>query len=154
MRCGVCRAVIAEPLTLCPRCRFINEKGAAECARCATDLSVKCPGCGRINGSGSDRCGGCGIELDVLGHAFRHFDRSVQARREDLIRRVPGLRENEERESLQRLDMLRETDRRRLEREAERAVQAKLRERRIIIGTGVGILVFLILVLLAAVIFL
>jgi hypothetical protein len=153
LRCGGCGAVVAEPLALCPRCRHINESGSGACARCAAELSVQCSGCGRTNWTGIERCIGCGRELDSLGHAFRPFGRSVQIRRDDLLRRVPGLREKEESESRQRLEMLRDADRRRLEREAERVEKAELRKHRIILGAGSAVVVFFILVVLAVVFF-
>jgi hypothetical protein len=114
---------------------------------------VKCFGCGRINWTGIDRCIDCGRELDSLGHAFRPLDRSVQIRRDDQLRRVPGLREKEESESRQRVEILRDADRRRLEREAERVEKAELREHRIILGAGTAVVVFFIIVILALVFF-
>jgi hypothetical protein len=151
LRCAGCGAVLAEPLTVCPRCGERNPLGADVCARCDTGLTVECPGCGRINWSGAERCDGCQRELDTLGHAFRPIDASVQMRREDFNRRVPVLREQEELKSRQRMEMLRDADRRRMQREAEREAQSKLRERRIIRGVGIAVVAFFIIVVLAVV---
>ena len=150
IRCGACGSVVAEPLSVCPRCRHVNESGAAECARCSTELTAVCPGCRRENWAGAERCAECGRELDVLGHAFRSVERSARIRREELLRRVPGLKEQEECESRQRLEMLREIDLRRMNRAAERAERAKQREQRIIRGAVIAGCIFLILLVVLA----
>jgi hypothetical protein len=49
--------------------------------------------------------------------------------------------------------MLAAADRRRAVRNAERAAQAELRQRRIVRGVGIAVLVFLALVLAAALVF-
>jgi hypothetical protein len=152
LRCEACGAAASEPMTVCPRCRHVNDPGAAACDRCSAELSAPCPGCNCINWAGAERCADCGRELDNLGHAFRPIGRSVEIRREELIRRVPGLKEQEERKSERRLDMLREADRRRMQRETERAAEAKAREQRIVRNVGMAVAVFLVIVVLAAVI--
>jgi hypothetical protein len=88
--------------------------------------------------------------MDGLGHAFRPLSKSVEMRREELHQRVSGLRETGERESRQRLDLLRDADRRRLQRSAEAMAKARPRERRIIFAVGAAVAGFLVLVILAA----
>jgi hypothetical protein len=154
LRCEACGAAASAPLTVCPRCRHVNAEGSPGCAQCSADLSVPCPGCGRVNWTGTDQCIDCGRELDNLGHAFRPIGQSVRIRREEMIHRVSGLRENENRESEQRLEILRDADRRRAQRELERAAEAKLREQRIIRNAGAAAAAFIIIIILAAVLFL
>ncbi|MFN2298007.1 MAG: hypothetical protein ACK2UB_04095, partial [Anaerolineales bacterium] len=151
LRCGDCGAAASPPLTVCPRCRNVHSEGVAVCRRCSADVSVQCPGCGRINWAGVDRCAACGRELDVLGHAFRSAERSAHIRRAELLRRIPALKEQEERGSRQRMEPFREADQRRIHRAAERAEKAKQRERRIVQGAGIAVVILFLLLVLAAV---
>jgi hypothetical protein len=149
LRCAGCGAVIAEPLTLCPRCGHLNETGTAACARCDSELTAACPACGYINWSGTERCVRCGRELDALAHAFRPVGASVEIRRQELLQRVSTLREKEEQESRARLETLREADRRRMQRESKRAADAEIRRRRIVIGAAAAVIIFVVLAVLA-----
>lgn len=151
IRCRACGAVIAEPLSVCPRCGRINDPGAVECVRCSTELAAECPGCRRRNWAGADRCAACDRELDVLGHAFRSAERSAHIRRAELLRRIPALKAQEERGSRQRMEPFREADQRRIRRAAERAEKAERRERRIVKGTGIAVVILFLLLVLAAV---
>jgi hypothetical protein len=153
LRCGGCGAVVAPPCTVCPRCGRVNPERSRECVDCSAALTVECPGCRRICWAGADRCAECGRELDPLGHAFRPIGRSDELRRAEHLQRLPGLRDRAERESRDRLEMLAAADRRRAVRNAERAAQAELRQRRIVRGVGIAVLVFLALVLAAALVF-
>jgi hypothetical protein len=144
--CAGCGAVLASPFTLCPRCGHANASGADSCAQCGTDLKAACPGCGRTNWSGAERCSECGRELDPLAHAFRPVSASFEVRRREMLQRASSLREEGERESQARLEVLREADRRRLRRAAERAERARRKEQRIILGAGIAAAFFLILV--------
>ena len=150
LHCTGCGAVVAEPFGLCPRCGGVNKPGEAECAECGTELTTGCPGCGRINWSGTERCTECGRELDPLAHAFRTPSASFELRQEDLRRRSASLRETAEEESRTRLEVLREADRRRIQRATERAEQARKRGQQIILGTGIAVAIFVFLLVLAA----
>ncbi len=141
VRCAGCGGVLAGPFTLCPRCGRVNEPGAA-CAQCGEDLTASCPGCRLVNWSGAERCAGCGRELDPLAHAFRPVGASFDLRRQEMVRSVSALKENEERESQARLETLHEADRRRRQRAAETAERARLKERRITIIIGIVVLAF------------
>jgi hypothetical protein len=153
LRCAGCGAVLAEPFTVCPRCGHGNAAGTSACAQCGADLTVACPGCGQINWSGAERCGGCARELDSLGHAFRTVGQSFELRREELKNRASGLRIREERESQARLEILRKADRRRLQRSMESTERARRKEKRIIAAVGIAAAVFLVIFLLAAIVF-
>jgi hypothetical protein len=148
LHCTGCGAVLASPFTLCPRCSRVNDTGAETCTQCGGELQAVCPACGRINWSGTDRCEKCGRELDFLAHAFRTIDTSFRLRQEELRRRASFLREEGEIESRARLDMLREADRRRMERHADAAERARRRQRRIVIGTAAVVIAFFVLLIL------
>lgn len=149
VRCIDCGAPLAGPFTLCPRCGRVNEAGASACLQCGEALTVPCPACRRVNWSGAERCGGCGMELDPLAHAFRPVSASFDRRRQDFLQNVSLLKEKEERESRARLVTLHEADRRRIQRAAESAERARLRERRITILTGIAIAVFAVFAVVA-----
>jgi hypothetical protein len=129
----------------------LNAGGAAACENCGTDLRVICPGCGQINGIGAERCMECDRELDPLAHAFRPMSASFEMRRQEMLRRAPALRREAERESQARLDILREADRRRMQRAAEAVDSAKRRERRIVLAAGIAAAVFAAIAILALV---
>ncbi len=151
--CAGCGAVLAKPFTLCPRCGRANDDGVTACSQCGEALTVPCPGCRRINWSGTERCGGCGRELDPLAHAFRPVGASLELRRQDMLQKVSSLRDKEERDSRARLETLHKADRRRMQRSAELAERARLRERRLIIAACIVAAAFLIFTV-AAVVFL
>jgi hypothetical protein len=151
--CAGCGAVLAGPFTLCPNCGRVNDAGETACSQCGEALTVSCPGCRRINWSGAERCGGCGREMDPLAHAFRPAGASLELRRQDMLQNVASLREKEERDSRARLETLHEADRRRMQRSAEMAERARLRERRMIIITLIVAAFFLVFTV-AAVVFL
>jgi hypothetical protein len=139
--CAGCGAVLASPFSLCPRCGRVNAAGAALCVHCETELTAACPGCGRMNWSGAERCTECGREMDLLAHAFRPVSASFEVRRREMLQRASSLREEAERESQARLEMLHAADRRRMQRAAEREERARRRERRIVIGAGAAAVV-------------
>jgi hypothetical protein len=147
--CGFCGTLYAEPLTLCPRCQYVNSREADFCLKCGTELTVTCPACGSANWAGAEHCTACGRDLDALQHAFRSFQDSYQSHIEQDRAELPELRLQEEQESDQRMEKLEEIDRQRLLNEALRAAQAKRRERLIIVVmSAVTIVFFAILVAL------
>jgi len=125
-------------LTDCPACDSediaINEQGSLECLQCGHKWEISstiCPRCGSRNPGDAETCVRCGEALDVVDRLLsKHPSNSEPYFLREARSRAPDLKQREESASQQRLETLKEIDRRRLEalREAQYLQRQKERQ--------------------------
>jgi hypothetical protein len=131
--CAHCGVVHSLPRSLCPQCHFLNPQESESCARCGAAVTTICTECGGVNWAGAGRCVHCRRNFRSLDHAFQDFQHSYAEGVEERKAGVPDLRREEEEESQDRLRVLEEADRRRIQRNAETAALRAAREKNIIL---------------------
>ena len=124
--------------TSCPACASeeitITEQGSLECLHCGHKWEIGrriCQRCGGINPAEAETCYKCGESLDVVDRLlFKHPAGGEPSFLRVARNRAPDLKQQEASASQQRLETLKELDRRRIEalREAQQLQRQKERQ--------------------------
>jgi hypothetical protein len=125
-------------LTDCPACASkditVTEQGLLECLQCGHTWEISsriCPRCDSNNPADAEVCVRCGEALDVVDRLLiKHPAGGEPSFLREARTRAPDLKQREESASQQRLENLKEIDRRRLEalREAQQSQRQKERK--------------------------
>ena len=142
--------------TLCPECGAAttapDSSGALHCPQCGTIVPaahLPCPACGSLIDADTDACPKCGEPVSLFGQVMaRHADsRRSPLWLEQARGQAPGVRHEEEVASQKRFEALQETDRRRLEAEAQDELAQQRKDRLTLrwglaIGAAIALLFF------------
>jgi hypothetical protein len=141
----------------CPACASeeitVTEQGSLECLHCGHKWEISgriCPRCGHNNSADVETCVKCGEALDVVDRLLiKHPSHGEPSFLREARNRAPDLKQKEEIASQQRLEILKEIDRRRLEalREAQRLQRQKERQT---LTTTFWILAVMVLIIVVA----
>ena len=150
--CKYCGNLFAESRTFCPHCQHVNPKDVDYCENCGEALVRSCPACDHKNWSGAEYCGNCGRPLDALESlAFRHRY-TTAARLRETQKTAHIVKAEEEAASKQRLGVFWEAERERQQSLAEAAARQRARDRATLQMIVIGVVVFGLILLIAAIV--
>lgn len=145
--CDACGSQFILRGHLCPNCSTYNEQEASVCGQCGTALSRICRKCQTRNWAGDEYCRQCHEAMDILdfvagNYAMKTSDRLLEQRhRAREIQEVEELASNRRMEELMAIENARQAEvRRRLQRQ-------KQQERKLFVLMGLGITLFLIVLI-------
>lgn len=149
--CTFCESMLGPAARVCPECGHASNEAVRYCAECGGQMLRDCPACGTENWVLAEHCHQCGRNLDLIERLAERWQMTTQQRLYEWQAGMPALKEREEQASTERMAVLMEAERARLESVAE-AEAAQRRKDRQMLMIMAGALVFLVVVVVVGII--
>ena len=147
--CRYCGTQSAVDGVVCGRCEFVNPVGAEICGDCRQPLRRKCPNCGTVNWTGAEQCSACQQPLDATTRVGARIAVTTAGRLSTQQSEARALKAQEAEYSQRRRAELEAIEARRQARLAESRQRRDAQQRMMLIGVGLLVAAFVVVVAVA-----
>ena len=148
--CDACGSHFLLEGHICPACYTYHREARAICRQCGEALTRVCQKCQAVKWAGDEYCHTCGAALDIFAMLQKVDAKSRAARLAERQTQIRQLKEEEEKASQRRMAELLAVEEERQAELARQTAVSRRRDQQILTAVGVGLLVFVLVILAVA----